>query len=206
MLCFRLITAMSPNMQQTLFVQNPRPTLQETLNFVDNQVMVENMTNRQTKRKQETVHNIPEIEKPSEFKCWTCNGNHKRDSCTADKRTLKCNRCEMTGHVTEACRGRARRPSSTSTRGGRRRSTSASSTSSSSSSSRERRRRRRKRKEDRKRKSHERKIEKSTRRRASSATNSSVSGSRSRGRSTSRETKHKAAGRTPKFTRKSENQ
>ena len=29
---------MTPQMQQTLFVQNPRPTLQEALDFVDNQV------------------------------------------------------------------------------------------------------------------------------------------------------------------------
>ena len=199
MLCFRLITAMSSTMQQTLFVQNPRPTLQETLDFVDNQVMVENMTNRQTKRKQEFVHNISEVEKPGDFKCWTCNGNHKRDSCTADKRSLKCDKCDMTGHVTEACRGRGRRPSSSR---GRRRTTSPSSTSSSSSSSRERRRRRRKRKEDKRQRSRERKSEKSTRRRASSATSNSVSASRSRGRTSSRDTKHKTAGRTPKISRK----
>ena len=206
MLCFRLITAMNSSMQQTLFVQNPRPTLQETLDFVDNQVMVENMTNKQTKRKPDTVYNIPEVEKQSEFKCWTCNGSHKRDACTADKRTLRCNKCDMVGHLTEACRCRSRRSSPTSARRGRssrvRRSTSASSsTSSSSSTSRERRRRRRKRKEDKKRKSRERESKKSTRRRASSASNSSVSGSQSRGRSSTREIKHRA-GRTPKLTRK----
>ena len=64
MFCFRLLTAMTPTRQATLFVQNPRPSLQETLDFVDNQVIVENLTQKSGAKKTDTVHNIEETEKP----------------------------------------------------------------------------------------------------------------------------------------------
>ena len=96
---------MTPQMQQTLFVQNPRPTLQEALDFVDNQVMVENMTIKPGSKKADTVHSIEETEKPKSINCWICNGNHRRDMCTADKSSLRCEKCGLSGHVTEACRG-----------------------------------------------------------------------------------------------------
>ena len=60
---FRILTAMTDTMKATLFVQNSRPSLRETLNFVDNQVIVENMTQKLVK-KAETVNNIEETEKP----------------------------------------------------------------------------------------------------------------------------------------------
>ena len=203
MFCFRLITAMSANMQQTLFIQNSRPTLQEALEFVDNQVMVENMTNKQTNRKSDTVHNIQDSETSANLQCWICNGAHKRDACTVDRASLKCASCSRTGHVTEACRGGSRRSStrtsSRQTRGAR---SSSSSSDSSSSSSRERRRKKKKKKKDRKSRE-EKKNKRSTRHRASSATSatSGKSTSASRGRSSSRENKSKA-GRTPQPRRK----
>ena len=60
---FRLLTAMTDTMKATLCVQNSRPSLRETLDFVDNQVIVENMTQKSVK-KAETVNNIEETEKP----------------------------------------------------------------------------------------------------------------------------------------------
>ena len=41
---FKLLASMTEKMKSTLFDQNARPSLQETLNFIDNQVIVENMT------------------------------------------------------------------------------------------------------------------------------------------------------------------
>ena len=46
-------------MKTLLFVQNARPALQETLDFIDNQVVVENMTKTPTK-KADTVNNVLE--------------------------------------------------------------------------------------------------------------------------------------------------
>ena len=203
MFCFRLITAMSASMQQTLFIQNSRPTLQEALDFVDNQVMVENMTNKQqTNRKSDTVHNIQETETTSNLQCWICNGAHKRDACTADRKTLKCETCSRTGHATEACRGGSRRPPSRPSSRQTRSARSSSSTSDSSSSSSRERRRRKKKKKDRKSRDGK-KNKNSTRRRASSATSgkSTSASDRSRGRSSSRENKSRA-GRTPKPRKK----
>ena len=195
MLCFRLITAMTAQMQQTMFVQNPRPTLQEVLDFVDNQVMVENMTAKASSKKSDTVHSIEESEKSKAINCWICHGNHRRDMCTADKNSLRCGKCGITGHVTEACRGgrrQARTPSRSSAWSGR----SPSSSSESSSSAEERRRKKKKKKKKEKRESREKTRNKSnSRQRASSAaTSSGASRSTSRG-------KHNA-GRTPKIKKK----
>ena len=203
MLCFRLITAMSAAMQHTLFVQNPRPSLQEALDYVDNQVMVENMTtNKPTNRKSDTVHNIQDSETPFSLQCWICNGAHKREACTVDKKTLKCESCGRTGHATQACRGGSRRTTTRSSSRTTRSRRSSSSSSESSSSSRERRRRKKKKDKDRKSRDGK-KSKNSTRRRASSATsaNSTSASDKSRGRSSSRENRTKA-GRTPKPRRK----
>ena len=54
---------MTDTMKVTLFVQSSRPSPQETLDFLDNQVIVENMTQKLVK-KAETVNNIEETEKP----------------------------------------------------------------------------------------------------------------------------------------------
>ena len=144
---FKLLTAMTDTMKTTLFVQNSRPSLQETLDFVDNQVVVENMTQKAVK-KAETVNNIEEeTEKPKNIKCWICNGGHTRDKCTADKNSLRYENCKLTGHVTEACWGRRRTTRTPSRSGWSTRSPSSSSTDSTSSSTEERRRRRKKEKE-----------------------------------------------------------
>ena len=54
---FKLLTSMTEKMKTALFVQNARPVLQETLDFIDNQVIVENMTKAPTK-KADTVNNV----------------------------------------------------------------------------------------------------------------------------------------------------
>ena len=74
---FKLLASMTEKMKSTLFVQNARPSLQETLNFIDNQVIVENMTKGPTK-KADTVNNVIEDpEKQAKIKCWDCNGDHR---------------------------------------------------------------------------------------------------------------------------------
>ena len=203
-LCFRLVTAMTTSMQQTLFIQNPRPSLDEALTFMDNQVVVENMTRKQTNNKSSTVNNISETDKQSGLKCWVCAGPHKRDECRADKTTLKCDKCGLTGHATQACRGgpreRTRSPPPRSSRrsSSRRAPSSSSSRTSSSSSSRERRRR----KEKEKRKSRDKKRKDKTNRRKSSASSAKyTSGSRTRSSSAAKQQKS-TAGRTPKPNRK----
>ena len=106
---FKLLTSMTEKMKTLLFVQNARPALQETLDFIDNQVVVENMTKTPTK-KADTVNNVLEDTKKTEkLRCWDCNGQHKRTDCTADKKSLYCRRCRISGHSYEACR-RRRRP------------------------------------------------------------------------------------------------
>ena len=87
---FKLLASMTEKMKTTLFVQNARPSLQETLNFIDNQVIVENMTKVPTK-KADTVNNvIDDPEKQTKIRCWDCNGEHRRQDCTADKKSLYC--------------------------------------------------------------------------------------------------------------------
>ena len=115
--------------------------------------------------------------------------------CTADKSSLRCEKCGLSGHVTEACRGgrRQTRSPSRSRWSGR----SPSSSSESSSSSAEERRRNKKKEKKEKRKSREKKKNKSaTRQLASSAASASASS-----RSTSRGNRHRA-GRTPKLKKK----
>ena len=47
------------------------------MNFIDNQVIVENMTKVPTK-KADTVNNVIEDpEKQAKIKCWDCNGDHR---------------------------------------------------------------------------------------------------------------------------------
>ena len=54
---FKLLTSMTEKMQKLLFVQNARPALQETLDFIENQVVVENMTKAPAKVA-DTVNNV----------------------------------------------------------------------------------------------------------------------------------------------------
>ena len=118
---------MTEKMKTTLFVQNARPSLQETLNFIDNQVIVENMTKVPTK-KADTVNNVIEDpEKQTKIRCWDCNGEHRRQDCTADKKSLYCRRCKISGHSYDACRRRRRPTRSPSQSGWSTRSPSASS-------------------------------------------------------------------------------
>ena len=85
---FKLLTSMTEKMQKLLFVQNARPALQDTLDFINNQVVVENMTKTPTK-KADTINNVLEDTKKTEkIRCWDCNGQHKRTACTADKKSL----------------------------------------------------------------------------------------------------------------------
>merc|ERR1711978_824292 len=101
---FKLLTSMTEKMQKLLFVQNARPDLQETLDFIENQVTVESMTKAPTKVA-DTVNNVlDEPKKTDNIRCWDCNGRHKRSSCTADKKSLYCKRCKLNGHSYEACR------------------------------------------------------------------------------------------------------
>ena len=59
---FKLLASMTEKMKSTLFVQNARPSLQETLDFIDNQVIVENMIKTPTK-KADTINNIRATQK-----------------------------------------------------------------------------------------------------------------------------------------------
>ena len=62
---FKLLASMTEKMKTTLFVQYARPSLQETLDFIDNQVIVENMSQTPTKMA-DTVNNIvDDTEKPT---------------------------------------------------------------------------------------------------------------------------------------------
>ena len=86
---FKLLTSMTEKMQKLLFVQNARPALQETLDFIENQVVVENMTKAPTKVA-DTVNNVlDDAKKTEKLRCWDCNGQHKRPArqtrnlCTA---------------------------------------------------------------------------------------------------------------------------
>ena len=191
---FKLLASMTEKMKSTLFAQNARPTLQETLDFIDNQVIVENMVKTLTK-KTDTINNIEDdSEKPTNVKCWVCNGGHRRQDCTADKKSLYCRKCKISGHATEACRGK-RRPTRSPSRSGRSSRSPSPSTSSSTESEAEEKRRRKKREKEKKRRSREEKKSKnSTRQCASSQASTSASRSRSNSRG--------KAGRTPKARRR----
>ena len=53
-----------------LFVQNARPALQETLDFIENQVVVEMMTKAPTKVA-DTVNNVlDDTKKTEKIRCW----------------------------------------------------------------------------------------------------------------------------------------
>merc|ERR1712155_296138 len=83
---------MTEKMQKLLFVQNARPDLQETLDFIENQVTVESMTKAPTKVA-DTVNNVlDEPKKTDNIRCWDYWGRHKRSECTADKKSLYCKR------------------------------------------------------------------------------------------------------------------
>ena len=129
---FKLLTSMTEKMQKLLFVQNARPDLQETLDFIENQVTVESMTKAPTKVA-DTVNNVLDDTKSTDnIRCWDCNGRHKRSFCTADKKSLYCKRCKITGHSYEACR-RGRRATRSPSRSGYTTRSSAPSPASSSS-------------------------------------------------------------------------
>ena len=85
---FKLLTSMTDKMKKDLFVQNSRPSLTESLAFIDNQVVVENMSKAPTK-KADTVNNVIE-DTDKKLRCWDCNGEHKRTDCTAKKQSLYC--------------------------------------------------------------------------------------------------------------------
>ena len=132
---FKLLTSMTEKMQKLLFVQNARPDLQETLDFIENQVVVESMTKAPTKVA-DTVNNVlDDTKKTEKIRCWDCNGQHKRSSCTADKKSLYCKRCKISGHSYEACRRGRRSTRSPSQSGYTTRSSAPSPTSSSSEES-----------------------------------------------------------------------
>ena len=194
---FKLLTSMTEKMKTLLFVQNARPALQETPDFIDNQVIVEDMTKAPTK-KADTVNNVIE-NTDKKIRCWDCNGEHKRTDCTANKKSLYCKRCRISGHSYEACRRRRRPTRSPSQSDWSTRSPSASSPTTSSAASEHDEKKKKKRKErgGKQRRSREEKKSKNDQRhkRASSQTTSasrSRSNSRSRGK----------AGRTPKTKRK----
>ena len=96
---FKLLTSMTDKMKKDLFVQNSRPSLTESLAFIDNQVVVENMSKAPTK-KADTVNNVIE-DTDKKLRCWDCNGEHKRTDCTANKQSLYCKRCKISGHSCE---------------------------------------------------------------------------------------------------------
>merc|ERR1712052_19922 len=115
---FKLLTSMTEKMQKLLFVQNARPDLQETLDFIENQVTVESMTKAPTKVA-DTVNNVlDEPKKTDNIRCWDCHGRHRRSECTADKKSLYCKRCKINGHSYEACR-KGRRATRSPSRSGR---------------------------------------------------------------------------------------
>ena len=90
---FKLLTSMTDKMKKDLFVQNSRPSLTESLAFIDNQVVVENMSKAPTK-KADTVNNVIE-DTDKKLRCWDCNGEHKRTDCTTNKQSLYCKRCKI---------------------------------------------------------------------------------------------------------------
>ena len=138
---------MTEKMQKLLFVQNARPDLQETLDFIENQVVVESMTKAPTKVADIVNNVLDDTKKTEKIRCWDCNGQHKRSSCTADKKSLYCKRCKITGHSYEACRRGRRSTRSPSQSGYTTRSSAPSPTSSSSEESEHDDKKKKKRKE-----------------------------------------------------------
>merc|ERR1719210_2300255 len=138
---------MTEKMQKLLFVQNARPDLQETLDFIENQVTVESMTKAPTKVA-DTVNNVlDEPKKTDNIRCWDCNGRHERSSCTADKKSLYCRKCKIAGHSYEACRRGRRATRSPSQSGYTTRSSAPSPASSSSEESEQEEKKKKKRSE-----------------------------------------------------------
>merc|ERR1712004_651336 len=177
-------------MQKLLFVQNARPDLQETLDFIENQVTVESMTKAPTKVS-DTVNNVlDEPKKTDNIRCWDCHGRHRRSECTADKKSLYCKRCRVNGHSYEACR-RGRRATRSPSQSGYTTRSSAPSPASTSSEETEEEKKKNKKKQRRSRRDNKSK-EDTRQKRASSA-------SASRSRSSSKRGK---PGRTPKTKRK----
>ena len=189
---FKLLTSMTEKMQKLLFVQNARPDLQETLDFIENQVTVESMTKAPTKVA-DTVNNVlDEPKKTDNIRCWDCHGRHRRSECTADKKSLYCKRCRVNGHSYEACR-RGRRATRSPSQSGYTTRSSAPSPASTSSEETEQKEEKKKNKKKQRRSRKDNKSKEDTRqKRASSA-------SASRSRSSSKRGK---AGRTPKPKRK----
>merc|ERR1719210_844783 len=184
---------MTEKMQKLLFVQNARPDLQETLDFIENQVTVESMTKAPTKVA-DTVNNVlDEPKKTDNIRCWDCHGRHKRSECTADKKSLYCKRCRVNGHSYEACR-RGRRATRSPSQSGYTTRSSAPSPASTSSEETEQKEEKKKNKKKQRRSRRDNKSKEDTRqKRASSASASrSRSSSKTRGK----------AGRTPKTKRK----
>ena len=71
---FKLLTSMTEKMQKLLFVQNARPDLQETLDFIENQVVVESMTKAPTKVADIVNNVLDDTKKTEKIRCWDCNG------------------------------------------------------------------------------------------------------------------------------------
>ena len=148
----------------------------------------------------DTVNNVlDDTKKTEKIRCWDCNGQHKRSSCTADKKSLYCRRCKISGHSYEACRRGRRSTRSPSQSGYTTRSSAPSPTTSSSEESEHEDKKKKKRKERGEKQRRSRREKKSQddprHKRASSQT---TSASRSRSNSKSRG----KAGRTPKTKRK----
>ena len=193
---FKLLTSMTEKMQKLLFVQNARPDLQETLDFIENQVTVESMTKAPTKVA-DTVNNVlDDTKKTDNIRCWDCNGRHKRSSCTADKKSLYCRRCKITGHSYEACRRGRRATRSPSQSGYTTRSSAPSPASSSSEESEQEEKKKKKRSEKQRRSRRDKKSQDDPRQKRASSQTTSASRSRSNSK------KRGKPGRTPKTKRK----
>ena len=193
---FKLLTSMTEKMQKLLFVQNARPDLQETLDFIENQVTVESMTKAPTKVA-DTVNNVlDDTKKTDNLRCWDCNGRHKRSSCTADKKSLYCRRCKITGHSYEACRRGRRATRSPSQSGYTTRSSAPSPASSSSEESEQEEKKKKKRNEKQRRSRRDKKSQDDPRQKRASSQTTSASRSRSNSKTRGK------PGRTPKTKRK----
>merc|ERR1712173_582236 len=183
-------------MQKMLFVQNARPALQETLDFIENQVVVENMTKAPTKVA-DTVNNVlDDAKKTEKLRCWDCNGQHKRTACTADKKSLYCRRCKISGHSYEACRRGRRSTRSPSQSGYSTRTSAPFPTSSSSEESEHEEKKKKKRSEKQRRSRRDKKSQDDPRQKRASSQTTSASRSRSNSKTRGK------PGRTPKTKRK----
>merc|ERR1711873_362501 len=193
---FKLLTSMTEKMQKLLFVQNARPALQETLDFIENQVVVESMTKAPTKVA-DTVNNVlDDTKKTDNIRGWDCNGRHKRSSCTADKKSLYCRRCKIAGHSYEACRRGRRATRSPSQSGYTTRSSAPSPASSSSEETEQEEKKKKKRSEKQRRSRRDKKSQDDPRQKRASSQTTSASRSRSNSKTCGK------PGRTPKTKRK----